>query len=81
MQVLKGYYGAAKPVALLRGSTAKDMQPWMIEVSASAAALVCLHPYFGTCRQRRQNMQSAGLVACFAVRLWGVDSSGGRGCT
>ena len=38
MQVLKGYYGAGKPVALLRGSTAKDMQPWMIEVSARAAA-------------------------------------------
>jgi hypothetical protein len=40
MQVLKGYYGAAKPVALLRGSTAKDMQPWMIEVSDSCSACV-----------------------------------------
>lgn len=29
---LKGFYGAGKPVALLRGSTAKDMQPWMMEV-------------------------------------------------
>jgi len=38
---LRGHYGAAKPVALLRGSRGKDMPPWMLE--ATAANGVRLH--------------------------------------
>ena len=32
--VLRGHYGAAKPVALLRGSRGRDMPPWMLEATA-----------------------------------------------
>lgn len=37
---LKGFYGAGKPVAMLRGSTAKDMQPWMTEAQAADGTLL-----------------------------------------
>ena len=35
---LRGHYGAAKPVALLRGSRGKDMPPWMLEATAANGA-------------------------------------------
>ncbi len=35
---LRGHYGAAKPVALLRGSRGRDMAPWMLDAAAPDGA-------------------------------------------